>query len=203
MSVASWCCTCFCVVLCVSFCTGHFVIVPLNLTYRSTLFTTFFLWTSLQFVLWICQLLQRYVWTTATMMTAVRRKWIFILMLCSHIFLVLRDHGVNMYVVYIWKWSSAHALGGVRGVESFITTDEQLQWNRGCCFLVQAMLPEGFPFHQFYIVKSFFKETRFCCGHKSSTGTVRRLLHQTSYDSTDHVRRPAGGRKNRTIKVHV
>ena len=43
----------------------------------------------------------------------------------------------------------AHALGGVTGVASFITTDEQLQSNRGCCFLVQAMLPEGFPFHQF------------------------------------------------------
>jgi len=25
-------------------------------------------------------------------------------------------HGVYMYVVYIRKWSSAHALGGVRGV---------------------------------------------------------------------------------------
>jgi len=36
-------------------------------------------------------------------------------------------------------------------VASFITTDEQLQLNRGCCFLVQAMLPEGFPFHQFNI----------------------------------------------------
>jgi len=47
--------------------------------------------------------------------------------LCSHIFLVLRDHGVYMYVLYIWKWSSAHALGGVSGVASFITTDEQLQ----------------------------------------------------------------------------
>jgi len=41
--------------------------------------------------------------------------------------LVLRDHGVYMYVVYIWKWSFAHALGGVSGVASFITTDEQLQ----------------------------------------------------------------------------
>ena len=38
------------------------------------------------------------------------------LSLCSHIFLVLRDHGVNMYVFFIWKWSSAHALGGVSGV---------------------------------------------------------------------------------------
>ena len=47
--------------------------------------------------------------------------------LCSHIFLVLRDHGVYMYVVDIWKWSSAHALGGVSGVASLITTDEKLQ----------------------------------------------------------------------------
>jgi len=61
--------------------------------------------------------------------------------MCSYIILILRDHGVYMYVVYIWKWSSAQALGGETGVASFITTDEQLQWNRGCCFLVQAMLP--------------------------------------------------------------
>ena len=33
MSVASWCCKSFCVVSCVSFCTGHFVMVPLNMTY--------------------------------------------------------------------------------------------------------------------------------------------------------------------------
>jgi len=38
---------------------------------------------------------------------------------------------------------------GVSGVASLITTDEQLQKHRGCCFLVQAMLPEGFPFYQF------------------------------------------------------
>jgi len=42
-------------------------------------------------------------------------------------FLVLRDHEVYMHVVYIWKWNSGHALGGVGSVASFITTDEQLQ----------------------------------------------------------------------------
>jgi len=42
-----------------------------------------------------------------------------------------------------------HALEGVSGVASFITTDEQLQLNRGSCLLVQALLPGGFPFHQF------------------------------------------------------
>jgi len=51
-----------------------------------------------------------------------------------HIFLVVRDHGVYMYFVYIWKWSSAHALGGVSGVASFIISDEQHQEYRGSFF---------------------------------------------------------------------
>jgi len=33
---------------------------------------------------------------------------------------------------------------------------------------------------------------------KSSTGSVRSIFHQNSYDSTAPVRWPAGGRKNRT-----
>jgi len=69
--------------------------------------------------------------------------------------LVIRDHGVNMYVVYIWKWISAYALGGVSGVASFITTDEQLQLNRDCCFLVQAMLPEAFTFIILMVIKGY------------------------------------------------
>jgi len=31
--------------------------------------------------------------------------------------------------IYIWKWSSAHALGSVSGVASFITNDKLLQKN--------------------------------------------------------------------------
>jgi len=39
MYVASWCSTRFVVILCVGFCTGHFVMVPLNLTlFRSLQF---------------------------------------------------------------------------------------------------------------------------------------------------------------------
>jgi len=37
----------------------------------------------------------------------------------------------------------------------------------------------------------------------SSTGTVRRLFHPKSYDSTAPVRRPAGGRKNHTIFLSI
>jgi len=58
MSAASWCCTCFCVVVCVF--TDRKVLVraichgapKLDI---STLFTTFFICTSLQFILCLCQ----------------------------------------------------------------------------------------------------------------------------------------------------
>ena len=42
MYVSSWCCTCFCVVLFVRLCTGHFIMVPLNLTYLHCLQHYFF-----------------------------------------------------------------------------------------------------------------------------------------------------------------
>ena len=41
-----------------------------------------------------------------------------------------------------------------------------------------------------------------CYGHNSSTGTVQRLYHKKSYDSTAPVRRPVGGRNYRTIFGH-
>ena len=41
-SVDLWCSMWFCVVLCVGFCTGHFVMVPLNLTYLHYLRHSFF-----------------------------------------------------------------------------------------------------------------------------------------------------------------
>jgi len=42
MSVASWCSMCFCVVLCVGFCTGYFVMVALNMTHVHYLQHSFF-----------------------------------------------------------------------------------------------------------------------------------------------------------------
>jgi len=35
------------------------------------------------------------------------------------------------------------------GYEKCGVNDEQLQYNRGCYFLMQALFPESFPFYQF------------------------------------------------------
>jgi len=69
--------------------------------------------------------------------------------LCSHIFQVLMDHGVYMYVVYIWKWSSAHAPGGSVVWHYSLLLMSGFNKTEADFFLVQAMLPEVFPFHQF------------------------------------------------------
>jgi len=95
-----------------------------------------------------------------------------LLLVCVlYIFLVLGDHGVYMYVVYL-KMEFRSCARGVSGVASFITTDEQLQLNRGCCFLVQAMLHEGFPFHQFnlYNFKSWNYDQDQC--HTAQRTTI-------------------------------
>ena len=122
MSVVSWCCrsTCFCVVLCVIFCTGHFVMLPLNLTYLATctLFTTFFLWTSLQFILYICKFLWiQHCWTN------------FVRVIC---------HGALTLFTLCFLWSSLQFIllnvmfcfGSNVLLSSAVT---HLRWNVGTC----------------------------------------------------------------------
>jgi len=60
MSVASRCCKSFCVVPCVSFCTGHFVMVPLNMTYLHCLQHSLFELSSI-YILNVCCVLVFYV----------------------------------------------------------------------------------------------------------------------------------------------
>ena len=56
---------------------------------------------------------------------------------------------------------------------SFITTDVQLQLNRGCCFLVQAMLSEGFPFHQFiFNLSCWYFLTGYCSTQSYNSGPI-------------------------------
>ena len=57
--------------------------------------------------------------------------------------------GIMDFMLFTFKYSSSYPLGGVSGVAYFINTDKQLQYNRGCYFPKQAMLPEGFLFSQF------------------------------------------------------
>jgi len=50
---------------------------------------------------------------------------VFTSLIVDNYFLVLCDDG--LYDAYIWKQISAHVLGGVNSVTSFITIDEQSQ----------------------------------------------------------------------------
>jgi len=69
----------------------------------------------------------------------------------------------------VWKYRPPWVLPLTNNALHWPTkSDEQLQLNRGCCFLVQAMLPEGFPFHQLSKQASAFP----CCSHWNRVRSV-------------------------------
>ena len=104
--------------------------------------------------------------------------------------------------VPVWYWT----LQGERWYWLCLRGGLSLLWGRHqvLVMLIFILCMYHFLFsntsNSFFITSGSCEET--CYGHKSSTGTVRRLFYQKSYDSTAPVRCPAGGRKNRTIFYH-
>jgi len=72
-------------------------------------------------------------------------------------YLVLSDHG--LYVVYIWKLSSANAPGAWVALPLMNSLQK-----RCCCFLMHAMLPEGFPISQLYLLMKKWARAPRACG---------------------------------------
>jgi len=79
-------------------------------------------------------------------------------------------------MLFTFEKSSSHALGGVRNMAYFIITDEQLQLNRGCFFLVQAMYPESFLFHQFIYTFTIWRYNKTCHTYYTRRGSIWQLL---------------------------
>jgi len=71
-----------------------------------------------------------------------------------------------MYVVYIRKWNSANALGGVSGVESFIILMNGFNKTEAAVFSCRLCFLKGFPFNQ------FIKYINIQCDHRQSDSYV-------------------------------
>jgi len=86
---------------------------------------------------------------------------------------------------------------GVSGVASFITTDEQLQFNRGCCFLIQAVFPEGLPLFSliYFTIEVCYK--RFT----TLTYTVREFIYKFTGDGSEKVIKRLSNRG--LFKIHL
>ena len=72
-----------------------------------------------------------------------------------------------MYVVYIWKWSSAHALGGVSGVASFILLMNSFNKTEAAVFSCRLCFMRAFPFISLFFLNTFIIHDDKC-SHKKN-----------------------------------
>ena len=111
------------------------------------------------------------------------RKWIYVLM----------DARRGIDRIKMWIRSLMDAI-----LEGQVGVNIHMLWVSGVARVADGQFRNCNSW-SFITIHGRFYSNGLCYGHKSSTGTVRRLFHQKSYDSTAPIRRPAGGRKNSMI----